>query len=228
MNQDGRASQSESSSDSLLQVVLLAFDRDGIRDPIRDHYAAILFPRSYEDAITSIREAFKEYLRSKPGQDECIDIYMPMLNLQGKSVFARADKKHWNLIVPKLRKSALGLREVNVPCSGVATFFDGLLWLAHGKRENGCTSWAKFNSRIDRPHSYQEAIEIIMQCKNNYQIQSTVSLRIGDKRKFKFFHFKDQLQLQQWKEFPEAAHSSEVIWQSVVPEGGETLGFMLV
>ncbi|KAF8196176.1 hypothetical protein BJ912DRAFT_956657 [Pholiota molesta] len=246
MIQDGQDTPAPpETTPSSLQVVLLAYGKDGKREAAKDQHTLIRFPPTYEEAIAAVERNLGEHLPG--GKADSMAIFCQMLNSDNEWIWAKADREDWDLVRERLLVTGKALGLGHIGRAATPAFIRGPVTLAY--RTSGTAKWFQIASNVEipRPRSYLEARDLIVSsvitdssfwpgaCRKLCLAEP--GLRYADAvdplahLKFNFCYFlSDPSQLDKgptalWADFPENAEVDDEIWRAFVPEPYKVLGF---
>ncbi|GLB39388.1 hypothetical protein LshimejAT787_0605500 [Lyophyllum shimeji] len=188
-----------------------------------DHYAIVPFPETYEDAKAAAVEALGAYM------DDSNDIVLrrSLRNRKGEWVWADIPAKHWKTMIGAPSK------EVGVfarPRIAPEPFVHGPLHFAYSRDGGRGISWSSISKGlpsalhpqgIDRPKTFAEAAKVV---RTKLSVYLKPLAGPDDTLTFCIFPHND---LFTWIPIPEAAHTDDALWQTLVPQPGGILGVIV-
>ncbi|KAF8951871.1 hypothetical protein BDZ97DRAFT_1769179 [Flammula alnicola] len=239
----------------LLTLVLLT-SGEGANAKDKEKYAIVRPPASYQEAVASALKALGRYV-SDP-RAENIELLYPLYDTDGERLWAKTDPEDWDLIMEAVSGKELGVRE-RVPSD--SAFTNGPVILTYGFMKDFRRTWTDFECpeyygraswpMIDRPKSYMEAVESIMNgarvnfrdiCHSTLYAPPTSLISVSIKKeldsvdlkncvfKFHVFTYDEKPGARAtnfWLDFPEEAYTDVRRWREWVPEPHQILGFTL-
>ncbi|KAJ7768700.1 hypothetical protein DFH07DRAFT_807679 [Mycena maculata] len=209
------------------QTLTLTY-RSSKEDRSEDHYAVILFPKSYEEAVTGALELLAKYI-TNPQVDNVI-LRCSARNRNGEWIWADFKPEDWPLVVRPGDEVGVFEKPPKPLASNPQIFWHGSIRVVCGKKEMVKTEWELRDfMTIDRPTTYAGAVELIQgwvnnriaQLPNHYMDEARRRL-IKPGKILTFYLFTDDLK--QWIPFPPIATTDDLVWKELVPPAGGILG----
>ncbi|KAF8348907.1 hypothetical protein F5887DRAFT_541163 [Amanita rubescens] len=202
----------------LLKLRLVAVGRNGM-----DRYAVVPFPPTYGAAKTSAVEAFKQYMVN-PTPDDIL-LRCSARNREGGCIWADMVPLDWDTVMQEFNG------EVGVFWK--KAFVRGKVYISYGHVTNGYeTIWTCVSMgqpTIDRPESYEKAIEYITNFKASHHLSDQVQGVNLREKNVTFYTFTSTFQNHpgSWEMFPPATQTDDYLWRQFVPEPAHVLGFKI-
>jgi hypothetical protein len=125
--------------------------------------------------MASIQQSLGQYLKGGPKQIESVELLCPMANIDDEWIWAKADKKDWDLVIEEAGRTCkiLAIRQPRLPkrqqpaTSVEGSFTRGPVVLVYGTTKGAVTEWyprisnqdkewpPRLSETINRPVSYK-------------------------------------------------------------------------
>ncbi|KAJ6591266.1 hypothetical protein DFH09DRAFT_1139151 [Mycena vulgaris] len=191
--------------------------RSGDKDSA-EHYAVIPFHQQYEDALSAAFKILGKHMAASHADKAILK-----KKLDGRGVWAEFDPAHWFLVVRPGDEVGLFEKLPEKPPKDI--FWRGPVYLVFGEKKKGLTTWTEFktknasyNPSIDRPASYDEAVEMTKICAIDSGMWYDAVKRVSEPGKTLTFYLFTDISLRNWIPLPLSVMTDEAIWQGLVPE----------
>lgn len=115
--------------------------------------------------MSSIQQSLGQYLKGGPKRIDSVEMLCPMFNIDDEWIWAKADKKDWDLIIEEVGRTRkiLAIRQPKGLQSATisdSSFARGPVVLVYGKTDRGLTQWSHThsNQNKDWPPAYHQTI----------------------------------------------------------------------
>lgn len=201
-----------------------------------DRYAVVLLPESYEAAKDTAIQVLGKYINLTPESD--IFLRYSMQNKRGEWIWADILPADWRSVVQGGSEIGIFLSDDSGnPNKGThwqgeeETFVEGCVPFTYWVNVSGSASstrwklitseWEMEGNYIDRPISYQKAVEKVKIRRFMFDLQHML-----DDLNFTFYTFPNG-NLSTWVAIPDQARTDEALWRSLVPPPGKILGVII-
>ncbi|KAK2460937.1 hypothetical protein APHAL10511_007407 [Amanita phalloides] len=221
MSEDEQLVQIPSTKPELLKLRLVTTASGGI-----DRYALIPCPKTYKEAQILAIEVFQRYMEDPTPNN--IIIRCAVTDKKGDWLWADIRPSDWKTVIEKFGQE-VGVFPLQ-PWNTVLpeySFQRGSIFVTFGTTNGHKTTWTVINSishLVDRPKSYEEAIEYITNFKSR-DLWDFPNVDLTGKD-VTFYTFMSS-STDRWEELPPLARTDDRVWRALVPAPGEILGFKI-